>query len=96
MAALEQEQDDLDKLDKPAVAVAKKPAVAVAKKPAVAVAKKPAVAVAKKPAAIEQPAVAVAKKPAAIEPAVTAATDEKKKPGRKPKIQLIVTDKANK
>ena len=68
MAALEQDQEDLDKVaklnkvDKPAV-------VATAKKPA---------------------AVAAAKKPAAVE-----ATDEKKKPGRKPKIQLIVKEQVN-
>jgi hypothetical protein len=71
MAALEQEQEDLDKVEKPAV-------VAAAKKPAV-------VATAKKPAVV-----AAAKKPAAVE-----ATDEKKKPGRKPKIQLIVKEQVN-
>jgi hypothetical protein len=86
MAALEQEQADLDKVDKlldnPAAATAaKKPAAATA-------AKKPATATAaKKPATVT-----AAKKPAAADVAVT---DEKKKPGKNPKIQLIVKEQVN-
>jgi len=88
MAALEQEQAELDQATTiPATAV---PAVAATKPKAKAKAKAvaPAVAAALAPAAAAKP----------VEIAVVGTTTpEKKKPGsRKPKIQLIVTDKDNK
>jgi len=94
MAALEQEQAELDQATTiPATAVP--PAVAATKPKAKAKAKAvaPAVAAALAPAAL---APAAAAKPVEIA-VVGTTTPEKKKPGsRKPKIQLIVTDKDNK
>jgi hypothetical protein len=89
MAALEQEQAELDQATTiPAVPAV--PAVAATKPKAKAKAKAvaPAVAAALAPAAAAKP----------VEIAVIGTTTpEKKKPGsRKPKIQLIVTDKDNK
>jgi hypothetical protein len=76
MAALEQEQEDLDKAP-PVVA----PVIATKPK-----AKAPAAA-----AAIHK-----AVEPVVVEQAVTTAVPEKKKSGRKPKIQLIVKEQPEK
>ena len=86
MAALEHEQEELkEKEELKEVAQAKtkpppKPRATPKPKP------KPVVA------AVPEPVVAAVPIPAVI-PAVVAQAPEKKKPGRKPKIQLVVTDK---
>jgi hypothetical protein len=92
MAALEQEQDELDKQDnqeqeKKAVTARKKPATAAQKKLATdAAQKKPATDAAQKKPAIKQ-----VEQVDALAVAPPAPTD-KKKSGRKPKIELIVKE----
>ena len=82
MAALEQEQDELDKQDKEKQAVA---TATARKKPATQ--KKPATAA----ATADKPVELVDTLNPALDP--TAPTD-KKKPGRKPKIELIVKEQS--
>jgi len=87
MAALEQEQEELDKaVEAPVVVV---PVVAVATKPKAKAAAAAATAVAKP--------VAAAANPVVINPVdAGVAVPEKKKPGRNPKIQLIVKEQPEK
>jgi hypothetical protein len=86
MAALEQEQEELDK----AAVVAPVIVPVVATKPKAKA--KPVAAAAAAAAAnpVAKPVELV------VEPAATAAVPEKKKPGRKPKIQLIVKEQPEK
>jgi hypothetical protein len=84
MAALEQEQEELDK----AAVVAPVIVPVVATKPKAKA--KPVAAAAAAANPVAKPVELV------VEPAATAAVPEKKKPGRKPKIQLIVKEQPEK